>query len=130
MFTEESRFYSDSSEGCSRVYRQDGKRYSDACVGNRRQFEGGRVTVWGGITAHDRTLLQIICGNLTGIRYRDEIMQRRVIPFIQKQQNIIVLQQDNTRLHVARVVRDFLPSRMSMSCLGQQFPNLSLKEHI
>lgn len=34
-------------------------------------------------------------------------MQRRVIPFIRKQQNLIVLQQDNAKLYVARVVRDF-----------------------
>lgn len=77
MFTDESRFYSDSSDGRSRVYRQDGKRYSDACVGQRRIFEG-------------------------------EIMQRRVILCIRKQQNLIVLQQDHAKLHVARVVRDFV----------------------
>lgn len=34
-------------------YRQDGERYSDVCVVKRRQFGGGRVTVWGGITARD-----------------------------------------------------------------------------
>lgn len=33
-------------------------------------------------------------------------MQRRVIPFKRKQQNLIVLQQDNARQHVTRVVRD------------------------
>lgn len=75
----------------------------------------------GGITTHDRTLLQIIGGNLTGISYRKEIMQRRVIPFIRKQQNLIVLQQNNAKLYVARVVRDLLPSRMTMPGIAQQF---------
>jgi hypothetical protein len=39
--------------------------------------------VWGGITAHGRTPLVVVAGNLTGIRYRDEIVQPYVIPFIQ-----------------------------------------------
>jgi hypothetical protein len=37
---------------------------------------------WGGITEHDRTPLVVVTGNLTGIRYRDEIVQRYVIMFI------------------------------------------------
>jgi hypothetical protein len=35
--------------------------------------------VWGGITAHGRTPLVVVAGNLTGIRYRDEIVQPYVI---------------------------------------------------
>jgi hypothetical protein len=41
--------------------------------------------VWGGTTTHNRTPLVIVAGNLTGIRYWDEIVQRYVIPFIQAQ---------------------------------------------
>jgi hypothetical protein len=41
--------------------------------------------VWGGITAHGRTPLVVVAGNLTGIRYRDEMVQPYVIPFIQAQ---------------------------------------------
>ena len=80
----------------------------DDCVVQRRQFGGGSVMVWGGITTHGRTPLQVINGNLTGIRYRDEIIQPHVIPFIRRQQNPVNLQQDNARPHVARVVRDFI----------------------
>jgi hypothetical protein len=39
--------------------------------------------VWGSITAHGRTPLVVIAGNMTGIRYRDDIVQPYVIPFIQ-----------------------------------------------
>jgi hypothetical protein len=41
------------------------------------------VMVWGSITAHGRKPLVVIAGNLTGIRYRDEIVQPYGIPFIQ-----------------------------------------------
>jgi hypothetical protein len=30
--------------------------------------------VWEGITAHGRTPLVVVAGNLTGMRYRDEIV--------------------------------------------------------
>jgi hypothetical protein len=39
------------------------------------------------------------------MRYRDEIVQPYVIPFIQAQANNVTFQQDNARPHVARVVR-------------------------
>jgi hypothetical protein len=48
----------------------------------RQSFGGGSVMVWGGITAHGRTPLVVVAGNLTGIRYRDEMVQPYVIPFI------------------------------------------------
>jgi len=32
--------------------------------------------VWGGITEPGRTTLVVVAGNLTGIRYQDEIVQR------------------------------------------------------
>ena len=108
LFTDESRFHLDSSDGRSRVYRRVGERYADACVIQRQSFGGGSVMVWGGITAHGRTPLVVVAGNLTGIRYRDEIVQPYVIPFIQAQANNVTFQQDNARPHVARVVRDYL----------------------
>jgi hypothetical protein len=64
--------------------------------------------VWGGITAHGRTPLVVVAGYLTGIRYRDEIVQPYGIPFIQAQANNVTFQQENARPHVLRVVRDYL----------------------
>ena len=108
LFTDESWFHLDSTDGRSRVYRRVGERYADACVIQRQSFGSGSVTVWGGITAHGRTPLVVVAGNLTGIRYLDEIVQPYVIPFIQAQANNVTFQQDNARPHVARVVRDYL----------------------
>ena len=108
LFTDESRFHLDGSDGRARVYRRPGERYADACVVQRRAFGGGSVMVWGGITSHGRTQLVIVNGNLTGLRYRDEIIGPHVQAFIQRQGRNITLQQDNARPHVARVVTDFL----------------------
>jgi hypothetical protein len=67
--------------------------------------------VWGSITTHSRTPLVVPAGNLTGMRYRNEIIQPYVIPFIQAQANNVTFQQDNARPHVARVVRDYLTQK-------------------
>jgi hypothetical protein len=75
---------------------------------NVNRLVGGSVMVWGGITSHGKTPLVVVAGNLTGIRYRDEIVQPYVIPFIKAQANNVTSQQDNARPHVARVVRDYL----------------------
>lgn len=108
LFTDESRFHLDSFDGRQRVYRRPGERFSDACVIQRNAWGGGSVMVWGGMTTHGRTPLVVIDGNLTGVRYRDIVIQQHVLPFINGQQRHVTLQQDNARPHIAHVVMDFL----------------------
>ena len=55
--------------------------------------------VWGGRAERGRTPLVVVAGNLTGIRYRDAIVQSYVILFIQDQDNVVTFQQDNARPH-------------------------------
>ena len=63
--------------------------------------------MWGGITSNRWTQLVIVAGNLTSIRHRDKIIRPHVL-FLQGQRGAVMLQQDNARPHVARVVTDFL----------------------
>ena len=63
-------------------YRREGERFVDTCVMQHRPFGEGSAMVWGGITERGRTLLVVVAGHLTGIRYRGEIAQRYVIVFI------------------------------------------------
>jgi hypothetical protein len=58
--------------------------------------------LWSGITASGRTPVQIVNWKLIGICYLDEIIQRHVVPSMQRQQNHITPQQDNANPHVAR----------------------------
>ena len=95
LFTDESRFHLDSSDGHSRVYRRVGERFHDSCVIQRCSFGG----MWWNLI-RGRTALVVVDGTLTGIRYRDEIIRPRVLPFVQ--QHNATLQQDNARPHVAR----------------------------
>ena len=67
-------------------------------------------------------------GNLTGARYRDEILQAYVVPFVR--QHAVTLQHDNARPHVARVVTDFF-TQQNVNVLPRPAvsPDLSLIEH-
>ena len=63
--------------------------------------------IWGGITTRHRTQLEVINGNLTGIRYH-EVLRPHVLPFLQVHGHHITLRQDNAPPHVAQVVTDLI----------------------
>ncbi|KAK7103589.1 hypothetical protein V1264_018458 [Littorina saxatilis] len=64
--------------------------------------------VWGAFSLHHRTPLFHVQGNLTGLRYRDEILRPLAVPTLQQMGPQAVYQDDNARPHRARVVNDFL----------------------
>ena len=106
LFTDESRFTLYRADGRRRVYRRRGERFADACVVERDRFGGGSVMVWGGIAHGIKSQLIIVAGNMTAVRYKDEILCPVAVPLVQ--QRNLILQQDNARPHVARVCQDFL----------------------
>jgi hypothetical protein len=55
-------------------------------------------------TSQHRTICVIVDGNITGERYRDEIIQPIVIPFLRQHGPGITFQHDNACPHTARVV--------------------------
>ena len=62
--------------------------------------------VWGGISHGVKTPLVVIQGNLTAVRYRDQVLMPHVLPLVNAHN--LTFQHDNARPHVARVCRDFL----------------------
>ena len=105
LFTDESRFTIAQmvADGRRRVYRRREERFANACVVERDRFRGGSVMVWGGIAHGIKSQLIIVAGNMTAVRYRDEILRPVAVPLVQ--QRNLILQQDNARPHVAQVVR-------------------------
>jgi hypothetical protein len=49
IFSDESRFSLRFRNGCYRVYRRRGERFTYQCVYESDRFEGGSVMVWAGI---------------------------------------------------------------------------------
>ena len=105
FFMDESRFTLFRDDGRRRLYRRRGERFADACVFERDRY-GGSVMVWGGISHGVKSLLIVVPGNLTAVRYRDEILRPVAVQLVQQHQ--MTFQHDNARPHVARVCQDFL----------------------
>ena len=51
-------------------YLREGELCPDTCTMQHRSFGEDSIMVWVGITERDRTLLVVVAGHLTGIRYR------------------------------------------------------------
>ena len=84
------------------MYRRLGERYSDACVREVHRFGGGGSVISHGV----KTPLVVIQGNLTAVRYRDQVLMPYILPLVNAHN--LMFQHDNTRPHVARVCCDFL----------------------
>ena len=130
MFSDESRFSLQRSDRRQRVYRRLGERYSDACIREVDRFGGGgSVMVWGGISYGVKTPLVVIQGNLTAVRYRDQVLMPHVLPLVNAHN--LTFQHDNARPHVARVCRDFLnQNNVQVLDWPPYSPDLNPVEHL
>ena len=118
FFTDESRFTLFRADGRRRLYRRCGEQFADACVFERDIYGGGSVMVWGGISHGVKSPVIVVLGNLTAVRYRDEILRPVAVPLVQQRQ--MTFQHNNARPHVARVCLDWPPYS----------PDLSPTEHL
>ena len=85
-----------------------GECFTDQCVYESDRFGGGRVMVWAGIYHDGRTQLNIVQGTLNAVKYRDDILDPIVLPFLQQRNFDHDFQHDNARCHLARVCQDIL----------------------
>ncbi|KAK7109840.1 hypothetical protein V1264_013818 [Littorina saxatilis] len=94
----------------SRVWRRRGERFAEGAVLERQRFGGGSVMVWGTgwISTRLRTPLYHVVGNLTGIRYQNEILQPLVVPALQAIGPRAILQDDNAHPHRSAAVNTFI----------------------
>ncbi|GFU92538.1 transposable element Tcb2 transposase [Trichonephila clavipes] len=86
------------------------------------------VIVWGVIAYDRRSILIVMRGTLTGQRYVDDIRRSHVGPFLNGLPEAI-FQQDNARLHTARVDQYFLRHFQTLPWLAGS-PDLSPVEHV
>jgi len=70
-------------------------------------FGGGSVMVWAGICHDGRTQFKIVQETLNAEKFRDEILDPILLPFLQQGNFNHVFQHDNARCHVALVCQAF-----------------------
>ncbi|GBO13859.1 hypothetical protein AVEN_267484-1 [Araneus ventricosus] len=101
------------------------------CPRNRPLWRKG-LMVWAGIMLHGRTPLHVFeRGTVTGVRYRDEILEPHVRLFRGAVGPEFILTEDNARPHRALLVGEFLESedirRMDWPARS---PDLNPIEHV
>ena len=86
--------------------------------------------VWGGVSQHHRTELVVIAGNLSAVRYREDILLPHVVPFLLAHPDMTI-QHDNATSHTTRSVSEFQQHK-NVSVLPSPAKNPDLKpiEHV
>ena len=72
--------------------------------------------VWGGISHGVKTLLVVIQGNLTAVRYRDQVLMPHVLPLVNGHN--LTFQHDNARLMLPGFVATSSTRIMSKCSIG------------
>ena len=133
IFSDESRFCVNHSDGRMRVYRRQGERYHDDCVRQSDRFGGPSVMVWGAINANFKSPLIVINGNLTAQAYINNVLNPTLLPLIAQQGGVnrLVFQQDNATPHTARVTQQFLQQNgVTVMPWPALSPDMNCIEHI
>ena len=131
MFSDESRFMLDFCDGRQRVWRRRGERYFDATNLPHDRYGGGSVTVWGWCHNQWVNWFHVCQGRVTGVYYRDNIIEPLVVPFAAAHGNRFRFQDDNAYAHRAHVVLNHLQTRGIQSLPWPAMsPDLSPIEHV
>ncbi|GFW17459.1 transposable element Tcb2 transposase [Trichonephila clavipes] len=84
-------------------------RYHQSNTVERHSYRGGGILAWAGISLGGHTDLHVFHGGtVTGLRYRDEILDPYVRPYAAAIGNDFILMDDNARPHRARIVEEYL----------------------
>ena len=126
LFTDESPFNLEHSDGRRRVWRRPGERYDEQNIVQR----GGSIMVLGGIARNSKTDLITVQGTLTAVRYCVQIVQPVIVPYARQRPGVIV-QQDNARPHTARFTMNvFNTNNIQLLDWPARSPDLSPIEHM
>ncbi|GFX28256.1 transposable element Tcb2 transposase [Trichonephila clavipes] len=103
--THKSKYNLSIDDNRVRVWRPRGECLNPAFALERHTTPKAGVIVWCVIAYNTRSTLVLIHGTMTAQRYVHDIRQPHVLPLMQRLPGTI-FQQDNARLHTARVSQD------------------------
>ena len=131
-FMNESQLHVCICDRCVCVWRHDGERYMDCNIVEHDRFGGGSVMFWGWI-CYDGGMefYRVGGGSLTALRYRDQILDPIVEPFLGAMDDNALLVQYNARLHTVYGVQDYLEHEsIEIIDWPARSPDLNCIEHM
>ncbi|GFW85848.1 transposable element Tcb2 transposase [Trichonephila clavipes] len=132
LFTDESRFTMESDSGRLLIWREQRTRYHQSNTVERHSYRGGGILVWAGISLGGHIDLHVFHGGtVTGLRYRDEILDPYVRPYAAAIGNDFILMDDNARPHRARIIEEYLEDHgLERMEWPDRSPDLNPIEHL
>ena len=128
-WSDESRFLLRPTDGRARVWRQRNTSFQDNHILGTTAFGGGGVTVWGCFSFDCKLDLYVLDGNLTGQKYRDNVLAPRVVPHFDNHAlaDRPMFMDDNARSHRAQIVQHVLQQEAVQTfhyraCMGHYWP--------
>ncbi|GBM45175.1 hypothetical protein AVEN_49773-1, partial [Araneus ventricosus] len=105
--------------------------YHPSNIRERDAYGGGIVCIWSGISLGGRTDLQVFPrGTVNAQAYRDGILDAYVLPYSGALGDDLLLQDDESRLHIARIVDDYLQNEtIQLMEWPARLPDLNPNEH-
>ncbi|GFS76135.1 transposable element Tcb2 transposase [Trichonephila clavipes] len=128
VLSDESRFNLSSDDNRVCAWKPHRERFNPTFALQRHTAPTAGVMVWGAIAYNTRSPLVLICGTMIAQQYVHEILQPHVLPLMQRLLGAI-FQQDNARLHTARMSQDCLHTATTLTWPARS-PHLSPIEHI
>ncbi|GFV60935.1 transposable element Tcb2 transposase [Trichonephila clavipes] len=111
------------------IWREQRSRYHQSNTVERHSYRGGGILVSAGISLGGHTDLH--GGTVTGLRYRDEILDPYVRPYAAAIGNDFILMDDNARPHRARIVEEYLENHgLERMEWPARSPDLNPIEHL
>ncbi|GFX84824.1 esterase FE4 [Trichonephila clavipes] len=111
LFTDESRFSLNINSRRTSIWREPGTRYLPCKVHEFDNYGGGDLMAWTDIMLDGCTPLHVFKrGSVTGVRYRDVVLELHVCLFRSTCDPEFILMDDNARPHRALLVDEFLES--------------------
>jgi hypothetical protein len=132
-WSDESRFLLRPTVGRARVWRQRNTSFQDNHILGTTAFAGGGVTVWGCFSFDCKLDLYVLDGNLTGQKYRDNVLAPRVVPHFDSHAlaDRPMFMDKNSRLHRARIVQHLLQQEAGQTIQWPAMsPDMNHIEHV
>ena len=107
IFSDESSFYVLKRKNICKIWRLDKEKLHPDCIEQANTGDGGKLGIWGGISAHGTTGARIYADNMNGNKYID-VLQQELKQFIEKNKikKQVIFQHDHAPWHTSNIVKE------------------------